>query len=75
MTNPRFPALFNERVHLHFGVGGALTQVNMTYRFRELEAEMKEVIPDMDQFIPDHFIPEREAIVLQAFQTAGVYTP
>ncbi len=74
-ANPEFRQLFADRVHKHFNNGGALTNANILMRFDELKDELLGVIPYMDTYIPDTWIPQRRAIILNAFETEDLFGP
>ncbi|MBW8002450.1 MAG: hypothetical protein FVQ80_10580 [Planctomycetes bacterium] len=72
-VNADFQNLFDTRVQLHFFSSGALTDANVLARFNELKNKMLGVLPAMDTYIPDTFIPQRRAIILQKFEDEGLY--
>lgn len=74
-ANPEFRQLFADCVHKHFNNGGALTNNHLTMRFNELRDEMSEVIPYMDTYIANTWIPQRRAIVINAFETENLFGP
>ncbi len=61
-----FDQLFSDRLHKHFNNGGAMTKGNILARFNELKDEMSAVLPSMYTYIPVTWIPQREAILLDA---------
>jgi len=64
-ANPEFRLLFADRVQKHFFNNGALAKARITNRFQELRQTMATVIPAMLTDIPDRWVPQREAIVMQ----------
>lgn len=73
-ANPDFRARWAERVQAHFfTAGGALTQENIQRRFDELRATLAGVLPDMETFIADQWIPMRQSIVVEHFVQEGLY--
>jgi hypothetical protein len=64
-ANPEFRLLFADRVQKHFHGNGALTKAKISSRFQELRQTLEGVIPTMLTYIPDLWVPEREANVLQ----------
>ena len=71
-ANDDFRLTFADRIQEHFYNDGALTNANVTARFLELRREMSGVLPGMDTFILDTFIPERRDIILDAFAQEGL---
>jgi len=71
-ANDDFRLVFADRIQEHFYNDGALTNANITDRFLELRSEMSGVLPNMDMFILDTFIPERRDIILNAFAQEGL---
>jgi len=71
-ANYDFRLVFADRIQEHFYNDGALTNANITDRFLELRNEMSGVLPNMDMFILDTFIPERRDIILNAFAQEGL---
>jgi len=70
--NPDFRQLFGERVEALFGPGGALSQENVMARYTELYDELSPVIPDLDTYIGDVWIPQRQDILLTYIQEEGL---
>ena len=58
-----------------YNCGGNVMLANMQARFAELQTELSSVIPGMSTFIPDTFLPVRYDIVLNAFETEGLWAP
>jgi hypothetical protein len=73
-ANPRFRLHFGDRVEKHFGPGGVLTAEHITPRFREMQDELRGVIPNMDTYVLSTWIPQRRDIFLNACRQEGVYT-
>ncbi|MFA5422328.1 MAG: lamin tail domain-containing protein [Phycisphaerae bacterium] len=73
--NPEFRQLFADRVHKHFNNGGALINANILVRFNELKDKLLGVIPYMDTYIPNTWVPQRRAIILNAFETENLFGP
>ena len=73
-VNPRFRQLFGDRVYRHFYNDGALTQGRMQQRFDELAETLSLVIPDMESYVRDQWIPQRLPLFLDACRAEGVYT-
>jgi hypothetical protein len=73
-ANPRFRALFGDRVYKAFYGGGALTSQNVTKRFNELKGQMAVVLPDMSAYVIGTWVPQRLAPFLDACISEGVYT-
>ncbi len=71
--NINFRLLFADRVRLHFWNDGALTQTNVTRRFEELQTTLSGVIPDMDTYILDTWVPQRLDVLLGQFAEEGLY--
>jgi hypothetical protein len=69
-----FRQVFADRIYKHFYNGGALTEANITRRFNELRDEMLGVIPNMDTYVLDTWVPNRLDIFLAACVREGMYT-
>ncbi|MFC1604395.1 chitobiase/beta-hexosaminidase C-terminal domain-containing protein [Planctomycetota bacterium] len=76
-ANAGFRQLFADRVHKHFRNGGILTESHLLDRWWEVFAEVSDVLPETSRhpvrFVPDQFIPNREAKVLKAFADNGLF--
>ncbi|HOZ50071.1 MAG TPA: CotH kinase family protein [Candidatus Hydrogenedentes bacterium] len=73
--NAQFRELFAERVRKHFiEDDGALQNANIRARFDELRALMAGVLPDMDTYIPDVWIPQRRDIYLNLLVEQGLFS-
>jgi len=69
-----FRHVFADRVSKHFFNNGALTEANIRERFLELRDEMLGVIPNMDMYVLNTWVPNRLDIFLDACAREGVYT-
>ncbi|HIJ51708.1 MAG TPA: hypothetical protein HPP66_00960, partial [Planctomycetes bacterium] len=72
-VNVNFRQLFADRVYKHFFNNGALTKSNIEMRFYELRDEMLGVLPNMNTYVVDTWVPQRPAIILDAFIQEGIY--
>jgi len=76
-ANTGFRQLFADRVHKHFRNDGILTKSHLLDRWWEVFAEVSDVLPETSRhpvrFVPDQFIPNREAKVLAAFADNGLF--
>jgi len=76
-ANAGFRQLFADRVHKHFRNGGILTESHLLDKWWEVFAEVSDVLPETSRypvrFVPDRFIPNREAKVLAAFADNGLF--
>jgi hypothetical protein len=76
-ANPSFRQLFADHVHKHFSNGGILTKSHLLTRWWEVFNEVSVVLPETGhwtvRFVPDVFIPNREAPVLAAFEANGLF--
>jgi len=66
-----FKMLWADRVQKHFYNGGALTPINITNRFRELEAELSGMIANMDTEILD-WAAQRQPIYFSQMNGEGL---
>ncbi len=71
-ANPEFRLLFADRVQKHFFNDGALTQIAILKRFEELRQNLAGVIPAMPTYIPDRWVPQREANMMQQLANASL---
>jgi len=69
-----FRQVFADRLHKHFFNNGALSEANITIRFFELRDEMQGVIPNMDMYVLNTWVPNRLGIFLDACVREGMYT-
>jgi hypothetical protein len=72
--NPAFRQTFSDRLYKHFYNGGALAVTNVTKRFTELRDEMLGVLPNMNRYLIDTWVPNRLDIFLNVCAREGVYT-
>ena len=72
--NDDFRQLFSDRLYQHFYNGGALTDANIEKRFLELREEMLGVMPQMDMYIVNEWVPNRLDIFLDACTQEGMFT-
>ncbi|OHB63084.1 MAG: hypothetical protein A2168_09620, partial [Planctomycetes bacterium RBG_13_50_24] len=73
-NNAAFGQTFGDRLYKHFYNGGALTEGNITKRFMELRDELLGVIPNMNMYILNGWVPNRFNIFLDVCAQEGVYT-
>lgn len=73
-ANPAFRQTFGDRLYKHFYNGGALTENNITLRFTELKNEMLGVIPNMNMYVLNTWVPNRLDIFLNVCVRENVYT-
>lgn len=73
VANAGFRAQFAARAQALLGPGGPLDTVNVTARYEALRDEMVQVRPGFDTYIEDTWIPIREAVVIGALTTEGLY--
>jgi len=69
-----FRQVFADRLYKHFFNNGALSEANITMRFFELRDEMRGVIPNMDMYILNTWVPNRLDVFLAACVREGMYT-
>jgi hypothetical protein len=72
--SPRFKALFGDRIQKHFFGQGALTEAHIKAHFTAMQEELRGVIPNMDQYAINTWVPKRHDIFLDASKKEGVYT-
>ncbi|MFC1636600.1 lamin tail domain-containing protein, partial [Planctomycetota bacterium] len=72
--NSTFRQVFADRLNKHFFNNGALTEANIRERFTELRDEMLGVIPTMDMYVLNTWVPNRLNIFLDACAGEGMYT-
>ncbi len=70
--NPDFRQLFSDRAYALFGPGGPLSQENLMARYTELYNELSPVIPDIETYIGDVWIPQRQEIFFGYLQEEGL---
>ena len=73
-ANTAFRMLFADRLYKHFYNGGALTVENVQRRFLEMRDVLKGVIPNMNRYVIDTWVPQRLPIFINACTREGVYT-
>jgi hypothetical protein len=73
-VSSKFRQLFGDRLYKHFFNDGALTEASITKRFNELRDEMLGVIPNMDMYVLNTWVPNRLDIFLSACIQEGLYT-
>ena len=73
-ANRQFRQLFANRLYKHFTNGGALTPQNVVKRFDELRTQMAGVLPGMDAYVINTWVPQRPAIFFTACTQEGLYT-
>jgi hypothetical protein len=69
-----FKQVFADRIYKHFFNDGVLCEANITRRFLELRDEMLGVIPNMDMYVLNTWVPNRLDIFLAACVREGMYT-
>jgi len=73
-ANSDFRQLFTDRIYRHFYNEGALTVTNIRRRFLELRDEMVGVIPNMNMYALNTWVPNRLDILLEACIREGMFT-
>ena len=73
-VNSTFRQVFADRLYRHFFNNGAMTEANITKRFFELRDEMLGVIPNMDMYVLNTWVPNRLGVFLAACVREGMYT-
>lgn len=73
-ASEEFQMLWADRVQKHFYNGGVLTPEHITNRFEQLEAELSELIPNMDTEILD-WADQREPIYFSQMSAEGLLAP
>lgn len=74
LKSPQFRTLYGDRLNMHFFNQGALTEDRITARFNEMKNELRDVIPNMDQYVVNTWVPKRQSIFLEASKEEGVFT-
>jgi hypothetical protein len=69
-----FRLLFADRLYRHFYNGGAMTEGNIRRRFTEMQEQLRGVIPSMNTYIIDTWVPNRFDVLLSACKREGMYT-
>jgi len=73
-ANKDFRTLFADRLYKHFYNGGALTAGNIQRRFFEMRDVLRAVIPSMNTYIVNTWVPQRLSIFMSACTREGMYT-
>ena len=73
-VNSTFRQVFADRLYKHFFNNGALTEANISKCFIELRDEMRGVIPYMDMYVLNTWVPNRLDVFLAACVREGMYT-
>ena len=73
-ANKDFRLLFADRLYKHFYNGGALTLGNVQRRFFEMRDVLTGVIPSMNTYILNTWVPQRQPIFMSACTREGMYT-
>jgi hypothetical protein len=73
-ANSDFRQLFCDRVYKHLYNNGALTEANIRKRFLELRDVMLGVIPNMDMYVLNTWVPNRLGIFVDACTREGLFT-
>ena len=73
MRSPLFRLRFADRVHRQMYHGGSLTDEHISRRHSELAQALKTVIPRMDPFIAQEWIPHRRRTVLRLLDEARLH--
>ena len=72
--SPQFRTLYGDRMNKHFYNGGALTEAHIRERFIEMQNEMSGVLPNMDRYVINTWVPKRQSIFFDASREEGVFT-
>ncbi len=70
----QFRQMFGDRLYRHFYNGGAMSSQNIRRRFNEMRDELRGVIGNMDSYIVNTWVPQREDIFFAACRNEGLYT-
>jgi len=73
-ANADFRLLFGDRIYKHFYNGGAMTEQRIVQRFQELRDKMRGVIPNMNTYVINTWVPNRYDIFVDDCAAQGVYT-
>ncbi|MHC4560871.1 MAG: lamin tail domain-containing protein, partial [Planctomycetota bacterium] len=73
-ANREFRQIFGDRIYKHFYNNGALTEANIRKRFLELRNDMMGVIPNMDMYVLNTWVPKRPDIFYNACIREGMFT-
>jgi len=74
-ANPNFRQLFADRIHKHYYNGGIMSEAHLLETWWEVFAEVSDALPYQDTFVPNEFLPRREALMLLAFYDNGLFNP
>ncbi|UCG58177.1 MAG: lamin tail domain-containing protein [Phycisphaerales bacterium] len=69
-----FKQLFGDRLYRHFYNDGALTEQNIRRHFLELRDVMQGVIPNMDMYVLNTWVPQRPDIFFDACIREDMFT-
>ncbi len=69
-----FRLLFADRIYKHFYNGGAMTEQRIVQRFSELREAMRGVIPNMNTYVINTWVPNRRDIFIDDCAAQDVYT-
>ncbi|MHC4560384.1 MAG: chitobiase/beta-hexosaminidase C-terminal domain-containing protein, partial [Planctomycetota bacterium] len=72
--NNAFRQVFGDRIYKHCYNDGALTDTNIRKRFLELRDELRGVIPNMDMYVLNTWVPNRLDIFTNACIREGMFT-
>lgn len=73
-ANSGFRRLFADRLQRHFFNNGALTAPHIQQLFEGLRQQMLGVIPQMNNYLVQTWVPQRPAIFFSACQQEGLYS-
>ncbi|MEN6307692.1 MAG: lamin tail domain-containing protein [Anaerohalosphaeraceae bacterium] len=74
-ANEDFKLLFGDRLQKHFlEADGAMSKASLAAVFWQLADEVKGVIPNINRFIPDTYIPSREDIFFNQCRSRSLFT-
>lgn len=73
-NSPQFKTLYGDRLNKHFFNQGVLTEDHIKERFTEMQNEMSGVLPNMDKYVINTWVPKRHDIFLDASRAEGVFT-
>ncbi|NQV33386.1 MAG: CotH kinase family protein, partial [Phycisphaeraceae bacterium] len=74
LKSPQFRILYGDRLNKHFFNQGVLTENHVKERFTEMQNEMSGVLPNMDKYVINTWVPKRHSIFLDASRAEGVFT-
>jgi len=73
LDNPEFRMRFADRVHRHMFNDGPLMDAQVSARYWDLRKQMAGVLPGMNSYIHQTFIPGRRAVVFDQLATFELY--